>query len=143
MTANTAPIFTILPDVTNDHSVTFPAKLTTATGEYDGTSANNVQVHMAGSNGSYVRKLRFKPTGTNVATVARIYLNNNSIHTTFTNNAFFGEVSLPAITATNTAAMVDIDYPMEIALPTSFTIWVGLGTTVANGWICTAIAGQY
>lgn len=59
------------------------------------------------------------------------------------NNALFGEVSLPIVTATQTAATPDIDYPMNFALPPGYRIVVGLGTTVTAGWTCSAIAGNY
>lgn len=59
------------------------------------------------------------------------------------NNTFVGELSLPATTLINTAGSVDIDYPLNIALPPGWRVLVGLGTTTANGWICTAIAGRY
>lgn len=143
MTANTSPIYTLTPDVSANGGTTMGTTLTTATGDYTGVSGNHVLEHTAGANGSYVRKLRFKPIGTNVATVARIYLNNGSTNGTGSNNSFFGEISLPATTATNTAATVEIDYPMEIALPASFRIYVGLATTVAAGWNCVCVAGQY
>jgi hypothetical protein len=117
--------------------------MTTATGDYTGQSGNHVLVHTAGANGSYVRKLRFKAIGSNVATVARIYLNNGSTAATAANNAFYGEVSLPATTATNTASTVDIEYPLEIALASGNRIYVGLATTVAAGWVPVCVAGQY
>ena len=60
-----------------------------------------------------------------------------------TNNLFFGEISLPATTVSATAGTPDVDYPMNIALPPGWNIFVGLGTTVAAGWSVTAIAGAY
>jgi hypothetical protein len=130
MAANTAPIYTLTPDVSTNGTTGMPTTITTATGDYTGISANHVLAHTAGANGSYVRKLRFKAVGTNVASVA-------------TNNSFIGEISLPAITATNAAATNEVDYPLEFALPASFRIYAGIATTVAAGWVCTAIAGQY
>ena len=59
------------------------------------------------------------------------------------NNYFFGEVSLPATTAIATAATVDVDYPMNLALPPGYALIVGLGTTVSAGWVVTAIGGTY
>jgi len=59
------------------------------------------------------------------------------------NQFLFGEVSLPATTATATAATADIDYPMNIALPPGDEIIVGLGTTVSAGWQVSAIGGSY
>lgn len=58
-------------------------------------------------------------------------------------NMFYGDISLPATTGIATAATPDIDYPMNIALPPSYHVLVGLGTAVANGWTVTAIAGKY
>jgi hypothetical protein len=144
MTANTSPIFTATADVANDHGTTFGGSITTATADFTGQSANHVLVHTAGSNGSYVRKLRFKALGTNVATVARIYLNNGSTNATAANNQLLGELALPTTTSANAAVTSqDLEYPLEIALPSGFRIYVGLGTTVAAGYHCTAIAGQY
>lgn len=143
MPANTSPVFTLTPDVSNNNGTGIGASLLTATGDYTGVSANHILEHTAGANGSYVERLRFKAVGSNVVTVARIYLNNGSTHTTATNNSFYGEITLPAVTGTNTASTVDIDYPMGVRLASGWTIWVGLGTTVSAGWNCIAIAGQY
>ena len=60
-----------------------------------------------------------------------------------TNNMFYGEVSLPIVTVTATAATVEIDYPMNFALPPGYRILIGLGTTVTSGWAVTAIGGKY
>lgn len=59
------------------------------------------------------------------------------------NNCLIGEVSLPATAASTAVATVDIDYPLNFALPPGGRIIVGLGTTVATGWIVTAIGGEY
>lgn len=144
MVANFNPIYTISGDVSKDGSTGMASTLTTATGDYTGISANHQLVFTADStNGSYVRRLRFQAIGTNTASVARIYINNGSTNTTATNNSFYGQVSLPATTAINTASTVEIDYPMDIALNPGFRIYVGLGTTVAAGWVCVAIGGKY
>ena len=59
------------------------------------------------------------------------------------NNYFYGEVSLPGTTAIATAATVEVDYPMNIALPPGYRIFANLATTVASGWYVTAIGGRY
>lgn len=144
MAANTDPIYSKLGDVSSNGTTGMATGMVTATADYTGVSANHVLVFTADStNGGYVARLRFKATGTNTASVARIYLNNGSTNTTAANNSFYGEVSLPATTAINTAATIDIDYPMNFALNPGFRIYVGLGTTVAASWICTAIGGKY
>jgi hypothetical protein len=247
MAANQAPIYSIAGDIQGGDI------LTTAAADYTGQGVNNASVFTADStNGGFVQRLRFKSLGTNVATVARIYINNGngrlaasiaavsgtptgtpsttggtlyagsyfakivaidqygsktaastetaSVATTGTtgsiawawtsvtgavsyrvyvgpvtggqasyfetttnsytqttavgirdnlstgvsnNNQFYGEVSLPATTATNTAATTDVDYPLNFALPPSDRIVVGLATTVVAGWQVTVIGGAY
>jgi hypothetical protein len=142
--ANNDPIYSKVGDVSANGTTTMPVGMVTATGDYTGVSANHVLVFTAdATNGGFVQRLRFKATGTNTASVARIYLNNGSTAGTATNNTFYGEVPLPAITAINTTATLDIDYPMNFALNPGFRIYVGLGTTVAASWVCTAIGGKY
>jgi hypothetical protein len=143
MAANTAPIFTAKGDTSTNDGNNIPTNLTTAAADYTGVSANNAIFFTAGSNGGYIERIRFKALGTNVASVARIYLNNGSAHTTATNNVLYGELGLPATTAIATAPTVDLDYPMGFVLPAAWTIYIGLGTTVAAGWTPTVIGGQY
>ena len=247
MAGNTAPIFSAQGDIQGGDI------LTTAAADYTGQGINNVVTFTSGAaNGGFVQRLRFKAMGTNVATVARIYINNGqsrlaspltavagtptgtpstsggtlqagnyfakivavdqyggrtaastetasvavtgatgsivwnwtavtgavsyriyvgpvttgqlsyfeSSTNTYTqitpvgtrdnlttsvnnNNSFYGEVSLPATTAAAAAATVEVDYPMNVALPPGYRIVVGLGTTVAAGWQCLAIGGEY
>jgi hypothetical protein len=60
------------------------------------------------------------------------------------NSKFYGEVSLPLISAASaTAGYADIDYPMNIALPPGWEVYAGLGTAVATGWSVVPIAGDY
>lgn len=60
-----------------------------------------------------------------------------------TNQMFLGEISLPATTASASAATPDIDYSLNIVIPPAFRVLVGLGTTVAAGWAVTGIGGNY
>jgi hypothetical protein len=143
MSANKEPIYTLTADVSKDGTTGMGALITASAADYTGISANYVLVHTAGAEGSFIRRLRFKAGGTNVAAVARVFINNGSTPGTATNNAFFGEISLPATTASTTAATADIDYPMDLQLPNGFRVYVGLGAAVAAGWACTAVAGQY
>jgi len=144
MPANTSPIYSRLGDVSTNGTTGMSQAITSAAADYTGASANNVLVFTAdATNGGYVHRLRFKAAGTNVAAVMRVYINNGSANTTAANNAFYGEVSLPATTASTTAATVDVDYPMGFALNPGFRIYVGLGAAVAAGWVCMAIGGEY
>jgi len=144
MAANTTPIYSIVGVVTSDNATAFPVALVTATADYTGASTNHKLIFTAdATNGSFLARLRFKATGTNTPTVARIYINNGADQTVAANNVFFGEVSLPGTTASNTVATAEIDYPMGFALDPGFRIYVGLATTVAASWICTGIGGNY
>lgn len=132
MAANTAPIFSATP------SVKWTAGITAAANDYTGAGANNVTAFTAGSNGSFVQRLRFKALGTNVATVARVFISSGT-----GGNSFMDEISLPAITASANTATASIDLPMNFAIPAGYTIIVGLGTAVASGWLVSVIAGDY
>lgn len=143
MAANNNPIFSISGIQANNASTGMNALVTAAANDYTGAGANNSLVFTSGSNGSFVQRLRFKAGGTNIATVARIFLNNGSANTTATNNVFYGEISLPATTSSASASTADFDYPMNFAIPAGWKIYVGLGTAVAAGWVVTPISGNY
>lgn len=144
MPGNAAPIYSKDGEVSNNGTTGMNALITAAANDYTGAGANNSLVFTAdATNGSYIQRLRFKAGGTNIASVMRIFINNGSTPGTATNNVFYGEISLPATTAIATAATVEIDYPMDFAVPAGFRIYVGLGTAVAAGWVCTPIAGNY
>jgi len=144
MAANTAPIYSLLGQVSRDSSTGMNQLVTAAANDYTGAGANNSLIFTADpTNGSWVERIRFKAGGTNVASVARIFINNGSANTTATNNVFYGETSLPATTAIATAATVEIDYPLGLALPPGFRLFFGLGTAVAAGWVATVVGGDY
>lgn len=145
MPSNTDPIYSRKGQVARDGTTGMNQPITAAaTGDYAGTNANVSLVFTAdATNGSFLQRLRFKAAGTNVATVARIYLNNGSANTTAANNTLYGEISLPATTAIATSATVEIDYTLGFPIPAGFRVFVGLATAVAAGWVVTPIAGDY
>lgn len=86
---------------------------------------------------------RYFTTATNSYSQTTMYVNGTYDDPLVGNSKLYGEVSLPATTGIATAATSDIDYPMNFALPPGWEVYVGLGTTVASGWICTPIGGDY
>ena len=71
MAGNTSPIFS------RKGAITRAVLLKTAAADYTGKSPYNKLVFESDdTNGSFLQRLRFKALGTNVATVARIYLND-------------------------------------------------------------------
>lgn len=145
MPGNIDPIFTRVGDVTKDGTTGMSQPVTAAANDFTGAGANNALVFTADpTNGGFLRAIRIKAAGTNVATVARLYLNNGSANTTAANNSLFGEIALPATTASATAATSsDIEYPVNMALPPGFRVYVGLATAVASGWVFTPLGGKY
>lgn len=144
MAANINPIYSIVGQISNDSGTGMNQLVVTAANDYTGAGANNSLIFTADpTNGSFVQRIRLKAGGTNIASVMRFFINNGSVNTTAGNNVFYGELSLPATTLIATAATVEIDYPMGFALPPGFRIYMGLGTTVAAGWVATVIAGDY
>ena len=150
MAANTAPRYTLTGDYSNNATITtsatFAGALTTATGDFTGVSTNHVKVFTAGTNGSRIVGVHFEATGTNTQSVARIFVNNGAAQTTATNNVLVGQLTLPASTTSTTTAVGSADFffpgPNGYAdLPTGFTVWVGLGTTVAASWIASPVTG--
>ena len=103
---------------------------------YVGTASNQESGYFTSSTNSFSQTVGAEGTGWTDG-----YIGAAGAATT--NNFFFGEISLPATAASATAATVDIDYPMNIALPPGYEVYVGLGTAVAAGWSVTAIAGAY
>jgi len=67
----------------------------------------------------------------------------DSLNGSILNNFFYGEVSLPATTASATVATADIDYPMNIPINPGYRLLGGLATAVAAGWHVTVVAGVY
>lgn len=87
MAQNTAPIFTVTPDIGI-------ALLSSAVNtDYTMTTGISSSLFTAGASGSYISKIRFKPSGSTSATVIRVFLNNGGATATATNNSLYGEIS--------------------------------------------------
>lgn len=140
---NTRPIFSKYGDISNNNSTGMNQLITAAANDYTGAGANNSLIFTAGPEGSLITRIRMKAGGTNVASVARFFLNNGATNGTATNNTFYGEASLPATTAAAASATADLDYPFNYPIPPGFRIYVGLGTAVAAGWVFTPIGSEY
>lgn len=96
-----------------------------------------------GSTNAAEALVRYFTTATNSYSQTSMYINGTYDDPTVGNSKLYGEISLPATTASATAATIDVDYPMNIALPPGWEVYVGLGTTVAAGWYVLPIGGDY
>lgn len=136
MPANTAPIFPLTPKLAF-------GKLTAANTAVDGTGTTAV-IFTAGAFGARVDKIKARALGSNVASVARVFLNNGASSATPGNNTLVGEIDLPATTASNAASLgPDIELALDLAIPATWTVLVCIGTAVSAGWQFTAIGGDY
>jgi len=139
MAGNNAPIYSRVADVQWNSTPVQSANTTT-----DLTSGTIYPVFTADTtNGGYVQRMRFKPLGTNVATVARIWINNGSATTTTTNNSLWDELTIVASTASQTSALPVYEIPLNFALPPSYRLYVTLGTSGATGYDVVTIGGKY
>jgi hypothetical protein len=141
MPANTAPIFTLTPDVAWASAIG-----TTANNVYDGSGTigtNIYTIFTAGANGSFVERIRLRARGTNIQTVIRVFLNNGSTNATQANNALLTEYPLPATTAAANGSTPEFEIPMNIQIPAGYRLLVLFGTAVAAGYDVMAIGGDY
>ena len=137
-TPNTSPIFSIAGDAQWSSGAITAANTTT-----DLTGGTIYAIFTGGTNGSYIQRIRFRHLGTNVATVARVWINNGSTTGTAANNTLWDEITLAANTLSQTAAAINYELPLGFALPAGYVIYVTLGTAVAAGFKATIIGGDY
>lgn len=138
MANNTQPIFTRVGDVqwANDVSVGNTADNLTVGTSYHVFAAD-------GTGGGYVQRIRFRPLGSNIATVARVWINNGGSTGVTGNSVLWDELSLAASTLSQTSALANNELPLNFALPPSYKLIVTLGTGVTAGYDVSVIGGKY
>jgi len=138
MAANTAPIFSVAGDIEWGTTV-----LTTQNTAKDGTGTVLTCFTADATNGGFVQRIRFRSAGTNIATVARVFINNGSANSTPANNILYDEITLAATTLSEVSALAVYELPLNFALPPGYKLNVTLGTTVAAGYYVSVIGGRY
>jgi hypothetical protein len=138
MAANTAPIFSIAGDVEWGTTA-----ITTANTAKDGTGTVLTCFTADATNGGFVQRIRFRSAGTNIATVARVFINNGSTNATAANNILYDEITLAATTISEVAALPVYELPLNFALPAGYVLNVTIGTTIAAGYFVSVIGGKY
>jgi hypothetical protein len=138
MAGNITPIFSKVGDIQWTNTIV------TANTTIDLTAGTSYLGFTADvTNGGYVQKVRFRSLGTNVATVARIWLNNGSATSSAINNTLLDEISLAATTVSQTSALSIYEIPLNIALPPGYKLYITIGTTVAAGYDAIVFGGKY
>ena len=138
MAANTAPIFSSAGDVQWGTTA-----ITTANTAKDGSGTVLTCFTADAINGGFVQRIRFRAAGTNIATVARIFINNGSSNSTPANNILYDEITLAATTLSETSSLAVYELPLNFALPAGYKLNVTIGTTIAAGYYVSTIGGKY
>lgn len=135
MAANTQPVFPLTPVVPVGNT------LLTANTAKDGTGTVST-LYTAGANGSKLSGVQIAYTGTSVATVLRLFINNGSANSTPANNSLYQSITVPANTLSEVAAAADINVPLSLTLPAGYKLLATIGTTVAAALAVTASGGD-
>jgi hypothetical protein len=140
MAQNTAPIFTQTPKIGFGNIIT-----NNTTAPFSMHTGNSASLFTAGPSGSYITKIRVKPSGSTAVTCLRFFVNNGNATTTHTNNSLYAELSIPAITTSTTVAQNDYELPLNLALPANWRLFaLSAGShTAGTGFRVTTIAGDY
>ena len=136
MAVTALPIFAQTPVFTVGQTIT------TANTAKDGTGTV-VLLYTAGANGSRVDAVKVRSTGTAVATVIRIFVNNGATNATATNNSLYTEATIASTTLTEVAAQTDNVITMNISLPATYRVYATIGTSVAAPLQVSAVGGDY
>lgn len=142
MAANNDPIYSKAADVQ------WIGAIVTANNTLNITSGTSYLAFTAdATNGGFVREIRIKadPANNTAATVVRVWLNNGSTTGTAANSSFITEMSIPATTASATAANGDFVIPLNFALPAGYKLYLTVGTAPGGSgqFSATTIAGKY
>ena len=145
MPANTSPIYSIVGATdsvaTNNSGLVVGPTANTA---QDG-SGTLYKLFTAGTNGSYIQKIRFRPVGSPAATVCRVFISSSST-TSATATWLYDEITLPAVTVSQTVASSVFELPLNFAVDPSFLLYVTFGTSTGSagtGYSIVTIAGDY
>jgi hypothetical protein len=141
MALNTSPIYSGVGDIQWSSTA-----LVAANPSYEASGSGAVVIFTASASGSFVQRIRFKASGSTTATAARIFIGNATAGTLSGSNVtLFDEITLPATTATQTAATAVYELPVNAALPSNYKIQATVATAQAagGGWYASAVGGSY
>lgn len=159
MAANTQAIYSRQGDIQTIQSVGNPSAGLiagpTANTAQDGTSSSTsmaVAFQADATNGSYVQKMIFRAVGSPAATVARIFICTVTgaltmgMTNTASNTTLLTEISLPAVTLSQTVQSPTFEVNLGFVLPAGQRFLVSFGTSTGSagtGYAVTTIGGDY
>jgi hypothetical protein len=110
---------------------------------FDMSTGISSSLFAAGASGSYINKIRFKPSGSTNASVLRVFINNGGATTTGANNVLYAELSVPSITVSSTVAQNDFEIPFNIAIPANYRLFGTTAAALGGGYDIVTVAGDY
>lgn len=137
-TANQTPIYSRVGQINWG-----AAAITAANTAKDGTGTVTTVFTADATDGGFVNKVVFRAAGTNVATVARLFINNGADQTVAGNNILHSERTLPATTLSETSELLNQEIILNLAMAPGYKLNVVLGTAVAAGYYVSAVGGKY
>lgn len=150
MAANTNPIYSRVPDIQLSTAAVVGGNTTVdLTNVHSPSTGNGYKIFQASSSeGGRVDRLVVQPLGTNIATVMRLWVTSAHANSTdpsagTASNAQIRDITLPATTVSQTAAIGSVECQLDVPLPPMYAIYVTLGTTVAAGFAVSGIGGKY
>jgi hypothetical protein len=149
MPANTAPIYTLTPNIGKTTITQTSANTSSAGGGTVGTDI--FKAFTAGANGSFLRKVRFLSVATaptsSVATTLRVFISTvGSGATTAADTFLLAEISVGVIASdAATAATNFYEYTHNDIVPAGSFIHVAqhVAQTANQNWIAVAFGGDY
>lgn len=126
----------------------------TNTKAWDGTDTAGTAialVYTVGANGGRVDKVVVRYSGTNGATPSTastatrlaVWVNNGAANTTATNNTLVADLTVATFTPSAVAAVGGYELPLNLVLPASYRIFVGIATAIGgtNDALCVSCFG--
>jgi hypothetical protein len=140
MALNTSPIYSGVGEIQWG-----TAALVTANPSFEASGSGAITIFSASISGSFVQRIRFKASGSTTATAARVFIGNANNPATGSNVVLFDEVTLPAVTLSNTAAQAVYELPINAAIPAGYRIIATVATAqvAGGGWYVSAVGGSY
>lgn len=151
MAANTSPIYGRTPDAQVGGAVLGPTAVTLQ----DGTGATPIIFMADATEGGFVEAVTLKPVGSPVATVVRIFFCTSTVAAgsftpgttnTAANTSMIAELSLAAVTTSNTVAQNELTIPIRKAIPAGMKLLIGFGTSTGaagTGYAVTTWGSKY
>lgn len=154
MPANTDPIYSRQADIQSTTQTATTLIGPTANTATDGTGTIYSVFVADATNGGFVQKIAIQPIASPAGTVLRVFWADTTatvtsgalVSNTSLNCHLLTEITLPAVTVSQTTAAPHFEIPLNFPLPASFKIGVTCGTASGastNGWSVTVIGGKY